>query len=329
MNLKLLSRYRAQIMGVAIILVALFHSSIIHFTDGVDMACFCGDMGVDIFLFISGFGMYYSLLKQKSIKKFYFNRFSRIVPTWVIINLFVQLYGSNLSKIEIIPFLKNMTGFNFWIDGSLFYWYIPAILMFYLWIPLFYHFYKKNRLVAFAGIACIWIILVFLSLLVHDARYFIFIFRIPIFFIGIFVGEISYNEKKISTLQLVTCGVVVFVGGILLYFIKVYNGTHGIRYDYKYLVFAIVTVPLCVILSFLFECIKCNFVILKFLGGITLEIYLLHEYILRQITGVVGDEMFDHNKIIFNVLVFIGVVGIAKIIHELINYAMKYVIAKK
>ena len=63
-SLSLLSSYRGALMGVAIIWVMLYHLgdidvSVISVIFGV------GYGGVDIFLFLSGFGLYFSLSKKE------------------------------------------------------------------------------------------------------------------------------------------------------------------------------------------------------------------------------------------------------------------------
>ena len=64
-NLEWISKYRTEIMGFAAILIILCHANVA----GVVTPCLVrrllglGNVGVDIFLFVSGIGMYYSLSK--------------------------------------------------------------------------------------------------------------------------------------------------------------------------------------------------------------------------------------------------------------------------
>ena len=97
MNMSLISKYRGQLMGFAILIVALFHSSIVHTNDLVDFFCFSGDMGVDIFFFLSGFGMYYACLKKQTYGQFMKKRMVRIVPAWFLVNL----YGLAVDAIRV------------------------------------------------------------------------------------------------------------------------------------------------------------------------------------------------------------------------------------
>lgn len=61
-----ISEYRTELMGVATLLVFVVHS----YDNGVAMPnyirtiCALGSLGVDIFLLVSGFGLWYSLTKM-------------------------------------------------------------------------------------------------------------------------------------------------------------------------------------------------------------------------------------------------------------------------
>ena len=80
---KILSEYRIAIFGFAALWIFMRHT--IHcgdFTYIQPMYWFFqfGDAGVDIFLFLSGYGLTLSLEKSKSITTFYKKRFRRLAP---------------------------------------------------------------------------------------------------------------------------------------------------------------------------------------------------------------------------------------------------------
>ena len=89
MNVNIISKYRSQLMGIAIVLVALFHSNIVRANNVLDYLCFSGDIGVDMFFFLSGFGMFYAYLKKPTVQGFYWKRLVRIVPVWFLVNLYI------------------------------------------------------------------------------------------------------------------------------------------------------------------------------------------------------------------------------------------------
>ena len=66
---SLISKYRAPAMGIAILFVMFCHLDVAQKNHNVPVSSLAsilqtGSMGVDIFLFVSGFGLYYSCTKN-------------------------------------------------------------------------------------------------------------------------------------------------------------------------------------------------------------------------------------------------------------------------
>lgn len=62
-NISLFSKYRGEIMGIATILIILCHASVfgVSMHPGVKYVVQLGNLGVEIFLLMSGLGMAHSL----------------------------------------------------------------------------------------------------------------------------------------------------------------------------------------------------------------------------------------------------------------------------
>ena len=94
-----LSKYRGELMGLAILFVILFHI-------GMPQSNFfyplrrLGNIGVDMFLFVSGMGLWFSWTRSRLGKKldgngamgirqatirFFKHRYKRIYPVWIIV----------------------------------------------------------------------------------------------------------------------------------------------------------------------------------------------------------------------------------------------------
>ena len=84
MNLGKISAYRGELMGFAILIVMLFHMGVPRSSSWYGLVRM-GNLGVDIFLFLSGMGLWYSWSKNPALRQFYFNRVIRIYPAWLII----------------------------------------------------------------------------------------------------------------------------------------------------------------------------------------------------------------------------------------------------
>lgn len=133
------SKYRTELMGLAIIMVVFHHltlrTSVGLLGKGYMFLRVTGAMGVDIFLFLSGLGLFYSFRKNPDTKIFYKKRILRIIPTYLIIctPFYVVQYLIG-NTVDIKGFLLHLSLISYWIDGSCD-WYIAAIIVLYALFP--------------------------------------------------------------------------------------------------------------------------------------------------------------------------------------------------
>ena len=75
-----LTEYRNELFGIATLMIVLCHSvSIVPFPESLGHLISYGTMGVNIFLFLSGIGLYYSLKNNGDYLEFYKKRFVRVL----------------------------------------------------------------------------------------------------------------------------------------------------------------------------------------------------------------------------------------------------------
>lgn len=68
-EISLLSKYRTQLMGLAMLLILIFHTGIdVKSVNVIRSIKDIGDVGVDIFLLLSGIGLYFSYSKNNDKK---------------------------------------------------------------------------------------------------------------------------------------------------------------------------------------------------------------------------------------------------------------------
>lgn len=98
-KIKDICSYRNLWMGIAIVWVMLFHSSLLV-AYPMDFLKNIGYGGVDIFFFASGIGCYYSFDKDKDAFGFITRRAKRILPTYFMFIIpwcFVKNWGGGKS----------------------------------------------------------------------------------------------------------------------------------------------------------------------------------------------------------------------------------------
>ena len=99
----------------------------------------CGNVGVDIFLFLSGVGLWFSWTKTPSVSHFYRRRLLRILPTWLLCSTAFYLpdyLGARRFSTSIVDLIGDITiNWDFWLYDELTFWYVPATMMLYIFAP--------------------------------------------------------------------------------------------------------------------------------------------------------------------------------------------------
>ena len=116
-----IGRHRTALMGLSMILVFLHHArseKLGFMTTGLWTYIFKNfKLSVDTFFFLSAFGLCFSL-KKNTVKKFYWNRFKRIIPTWWVV---FEENGYN-------RFLITCIGLFICVFALSFFWKIPDVI---------------------------------------------------------------------------------------------------------------------------------------------------------------------------------------------------------
>ena len=187
---------RSYLMGIAILWIIFFHFYCwfngtkpwwLYFLSE-------GQTGVDIFLFLSAYGLEASLSKN-NWKRFYLNRAKRILPVYFLFLLTVfGIFQNHIPfRSIIIQCIGQLTGFSlfqsedFFSTNFEFDWFSPALIMLYLLYP-----FISNGLSHLSKQEIKWeiitlLLLVFISL--YDLRSIQLpikhlIYRLPIFMLG-------------------------------------------------------------------------------------------------------------------------------------------------
>ncbi len=281
---EIISKNRTAIMGFAMMSIMLFHQPFFYDNYFVGFFHLFGHWGVEVFLFVSGFGIVHSLRKN-SIKKYYTNRITRILPSCILVGIgkyfFVQ-FG----------FIKHISSNIFLLLTNIYLWYIYAILVYYALAPLLYKLIKKSGIVVFIVVCVLSYGCTFIPF--GNSDYYLVnhigwvTSRLPVFVLGMIYAECPIN---IGIKKTVIIGVLLYVVCIILQL-----GSVMIRFQWKVpylnLILQFTAPMLCLVfsnLNWLAGKVKLS-KLPMFFGTLSLELYLWHEFIYWNIFK---DERFS------------------------------------
>lgn len=288
-----ISDQRSGVFGLAILWIMLFHSSLNFRWPPAHLIKATGYCGVDVFLFLSGIGLYYSMEKDPSAAHFYRKRAVRVLLPYLIVAVLYEGGRCLLGHITVGEFLANVTFVSYWKNGVATYWFIAAIVVFYAVYPLLYKVIKHNHqwvqsLILIAGWCA--------SLLLYQdqaAFYRIngFVFRIPIFLLGCFTAPEVKQRKEYALIPTVLWCI---AGALLMWYLWIGCDPWFLR------MYLFVPLSMCLVWlgSILLSFLPKEHPIQRFLlffGGMTLELYLVHEKLLAALRTVFPNHNLGAN----------------------------------
>ena len=309
-EIKDISTYRSELMGWSILWIMM-----LHFT--FNQICILGFVaqygfaGVDIFMMVSGLGLFFSIDKDSDIIRYYRRRFFRIFPTYYILGIFASLF---LFQDTVLSYLFRCSTIGFWINGPYWEWYVPSIVSLYIIAPFLKRMIDCGALIL---LVLICILMVFFSYFVvsnelvneKDPHFFL-LYRIPAFIFGIICAYWIKNEISPKYFYfLLLIGIPCF---ILLF------PHHHVIYNFKYLslLFLLPVFTICFIT--LSKYVTILNPVIAIIGKASLEIYLIQSiFFTAIITGKLKVPSSWHDFITFALIILSSLVGI--LVHKLIT----------
>ena len=291
-DLYLISKYRTVIMGFASLLVLFFHTGMPVFVN-IPMLYniekfikITGYYGVDIFIFLSGIGVTYSIEKN-NMREFYYKRVKRILIPFFITTIALAIY----EKWTILTFIRRVSFYDFFTKNIYsVLWFIPAIVTMYIIFPLYYKLFKHSKNKFSLTIIIISIICILLAFFSNNIRsdLFGFVIRIPVFLVGILFGWIIKNKQcKLNIWTYVTFFIALIMVLHLVYLINFKQFYIIEKTTNLFLPNIAIPVLISIVISKICDLtIRYNNFILKmltFFGTISLELYCVQELLYKII----------------------------------------------
>lgn len=280
---QIISKFRSELMGIAILGVMIGHiktqlpTSIVSQIIGV----FCYSVFTGGFLILSGYGLYHSMQKGCSVFDFYKNRVKRLIIPWLV--LAIPFFA--LVDKDLVTYTLHTSTLYYWIGGNFYgMWYIAVTITLYLLYPL-YHRIILGRENSDAIFFCFLTTFLGILAILYYKSYGVFdkIAVMPLFFVGSYFGKLA-NKEYFSRKREYTMLAIL----LLLYFI-----TYIITRSSYFAIGGgnILCIFIwCVAFSY-FQNNKSWLRKLQWFGKYSLELYILHLFIYELIKMYLVDSL--------------------------------------
>ena len=300
------------IMFFSALLILIFHfwinifertSTFYDIETFIRQICF---VGVDIFFFLSS----YSISKRniENYKEYVIVRFKKVYIPFIIFSLIATFY----FKWNLKTFILTISGLNLFIKGGgSFLWFVPALMILYMLLPLFNKINNKYKGVL---VFSLWLLLtITISLNSSYSHILIFTNRIPIILIGSYLSKNNIIDKLSKKKYLLIMSFLLIIGILLLYNFK------DINIIYIKDLFYLTAIPFTLGLILLLDLIPQNKTI-NTLGNVTLEMYGIQMIFGYKIATIIF-KLFV-NSLISNIITIIIIILLSLIINYFINLVL-------
>lgn len=289
-SLGTISSTRDELFGFAILSIMLLHffqdvnqlggpvwlRGVAHWY-GIGM----GALGVDVFLFLSGMGLYYSMSRDPSVSHFYKKRLARIVPTYLVVGMVFWAIRLWIKGGTFTDWWQNLLFVTYFTKGTLTLWFIFFILVMYLVYPLIHKYLNSTEKDSIRTLRFVLLVAVVIAVSLTLFHWFhqtpiakdIVYGRIPVFLLGCYLGK--YIKEGMSFYRpafLSGAAILYGIGFVLRY----YDTTYLVR---RY-IDILPTLGLIILFSALVEVQKNvdnkGRLFLRAAGSYSLELYLTH-----------------------------------------------------
>ena len=323
MSYSVLSKYRTELMGVAILWVMLFHSFDLDMGLPIlEWLRAAGFGGVDIFILLSSMGLVMSLSRrEQSYSQFMTRRASRVLPAYYLVmvpyTLFVLLTrGGHWSAL-----LWNASLLYYWVRPlGAFNWYVAGSMTFYAVTPACFRRYRRSGHREALTAAGILLGLLAGRVLMIDGFWYSMdvFFRIPIYFLGLLIGFYVLEERKLRGWDaLFWC---LWLGLGAAYLLYMGRGPYADYHPLCYL-FLFTTVPMCLALCWCFDRLPLGWArrFFRLLGSHSLEIYLLNVSLFSETETLRRFVSFGPSNRLYFLLSYAANIALALVLHRAVE----------
>lgn len=323
MSYSVLSKYRTELMGVAILWVMLFHSFDLDMgLPLLEWVRAAGFGGVDIFILLSSMGLVMSLSKrEQSYSQFMARRAGRVLPAYYLVMVPYTLFLVLTRDAPLSALIWNAALLYYWMrPAGAFNWYVAGSMSFYAVTPFCFRRLRDSRCRERLTAAGILFGLVIGRVLMVDGYWYAMdvAFRIPVFFLGLLLGFYVLEDRKLGARDILFwCA---WLGLGIAYLLYMGKGPYSDYHPLCYL-FLFTTVPMCFVICWCFEHLPLGWPgrFFRLLGRHSLEIYLLNVSLFSEVELLRRFVSFGPSNRLYFLLSYAANIALALLLHQIVE----------
>lgn len=327
MGYSVLSKYRSELMGMAMLWVMLFHAWDLDLrVPALNWLRAAGFGGVDIFILLSAMGLVMSLSsREQEFTAFMSRRAVRILPAYFIVMPAYTLFSILRGTAPVSALIWNSTLLYYWVHAQgAFNWYVSGIMLFYALTPFCFHRLSRTRRRAAWTAAGIALGLLCCRLLIMDNywNYLDVFYRVPVFLLGLLIGFYVWEGRRLAGRDILFWCVWFLIGGAYLL------ASSKLPAETLYLplchLFLFTTVPMCLCACVCFEHLPLSWLrgFLRLAGKHSLEIYLLNVSFFSETALLQQYLDFGPGHYIYYLITFPLNIALGLLLHRLVDRVM-------
>lgn len=255
--------------------------------------------GVDIFFFLSAYSI--GGRKVEKYGSFILGRIKQVYVKYIIFAIIACIY----AKWPLIRLFKVIFAVEFFEKGGgSFLWFLPGIMLVYIFLPIYQKLDVKNRKLTLLSAVAVWLLVAFLF--TYCTKYhtlFIFWNRVPIILTGFYLGQ---SEKFKSLLnrkmaRVLTGAGLLIIGYVLLYYFGYRPQLQTPIKDMFYLMAIPADLGIILLVGMIPE-LK----VIRWIGNATLEMYALQMIFGYRIMNILIKT--DINAMLINICTMIIII---------------------
>ncbi len=296
-----LSQSRSFLMGIAILGVVMFHVRARSWCPEDPVSQFLNTIisggygGCDIFLFLSGFGLAFSLNRDGNYLRYIGRRVYKLFPAYYPFILVFIASMMFLKGMTVLEALGNLTFTGFWLKQNMqFNWYVQSVMVFYLLAPAAYQLMKRLDF-GWKGLLAVAVISLVSQLLFWGEYQLIAISRVPVFLLGLYFGGLKKERLGWSWKNLLALTMVLVAGIVFWRWSIPYLTWENGLYWYPFLLIA---PALCLLLAWLrpywlkVKPLAAVDRLICLCGVCSFEIYLIHDFVFEWLLVHIQGNLF-------------------------------------